>query len=164
MRHRKSGRKLSRTSSHRHMMLRNMVTSLLDHGKMQTTLAKAKELRRLADRVIVLAKRGDLHSRRQALAILTDKGVVKRVFSEIGPGFQNRAGGFTRILKLGSRLGDAAPLSVVMLTESTAPGTKEKKKTGKTPAKKGKSPQTKARGKGEKVQEKGTKKAKESGG
>ncbi len=161
MRHRKSGRKLNRTSSHRHMMLRNMVTSLLDHGQIQTTLAKAKEVRRLADRIIVMAKAGDLHSRRQALAVLTHKGVVKKLFSEIGPRFGDRTGGFTRVVKLGSRLGDAAPLSVVMLTESTSPGTEKKKKTAKAPPKTGKPP--KARSKEGKTQEKGPKKAEETG-
>lgn len=145
------------------MMLRNMVTALLDHEKIQTTLAKAKEVRRLADRVIVLAKKGDLHSRRQALAVLTDKGVVRKLFSEIGPRFQDRRGGFTRIFKLGSRVGDAAPLSVVMLTESTTPGRTEKKKTGKANSKTGKALRTKAKEKKDKTQEKGEKKVKETG-
>lgn len=162
MRHRKSGRKLSRTPSHRHMMLRNMVTSLLDHERIQTTLAKAKEVRRLTDRVIVLAKKGDLHARRGALAILTDRGVVRKLFSEIGPRFQNREGGFTRILKLGRRLGDAAPLSVVMLTEETAPGTIEKKKTGKAPSKKGKTVRSKAKAGEEKARERVKKKVKKT--
>ncbi|MBW2120719.1 MAG: 50S ribosomal protein L17 [Deltaproteobacteria bacterium] len=152
MRHRKDGRKLSRTSSHRQMMMRNMVTSLLDHEKIQTTLAKAKEVRRLAERVIRLAIDGDLHARRQALAVLTDKGVVKKLFSEIGPRFRDRGSGFTRIVKLGKRLGDAAPVSMVMLTEPAAPGKREKKGADKAPAKKGKAPSTKA--KGEKSKEK----------
>jgi len=143
------------------MMLRNMVTSLLDHEKIQTTLAKAKEVRRLADRVIVLARKGDLHSRRQVSAILTDKGVVRKLFSEIGPRFQNRAGGFTRILRLDNRLGDAAPMSVVMLTEGIAPGTgtTEEKKGRKAPSKKRKTIPTEAEGK---KKEKGKKKAKET--
>jgi len=134
------------------MMLRNMVTSLLDHEKIQTTLAKAKEVKRLADKVIVLARKGDLHSRRQASAVLTDKGVLKKLFSEIGPRFQDRSGGFTRVFRLDSRLGDAAPLSVVMLTEGTAPGsrTEEKKKARKAPSKKKKTPSAKAKEKKEK--------------
>lgn len=158
MRHRKSGRKLSRTSSHRRMMLRSMVTSLLDHEKIQTTLAKAKEVRRLTDRVIVLAKKGDLHARRQALAILTDKGVARKLFSDIGPRFQNRAGGFTRILKIGSRLGDAAPLSVVMLADSTTPAMAEKKKTAKAPSTKKDTGRAKGKRKEEKEKEEKTQK------
>ena len=110
------------------MMMRNMVTSLLEHEKIETTLAKAKEVRRLADKVILLAKRGDLHARRQALGILTHKGVVKKLFTEIAPRFQDRASGFTHIFRLGNRLGDAAPLSMVMLVEEKAPVTKTKKK------------------------------------
>lgn len=146
------------------MMLRNMVTSLLEHEKIQTTLAKAKEVRRLAERVIVLAKRGDLHARRQALALLTDKGVAKKLFSEIGPRYENRAGGFTRVLRLGHRLGDAAPLSIVMLTESTAPTRPTgKKKAGGVRTKKGKPAQTKAKEKARKAPEKKAKKAEETG-
>ena len=142
------------------MMLRNMVTSLLAHEKTQTTVAKAKEVRRLTDRVIVLAKRGDLHARRQALAILTNKEVVKKLFSEIGPRFQNRAGGFTRIVRIGRRLGDAAPLSMIMLTEP--PATAEKRKTGKAPSKRAKTPQAKAKEKEKKEQAKRRKKVKET--
>jgi large subunit ribosomal protein L17 len=129
------------------MMLRNMVTSLLDHERVQTTLAKAREVRRLADRLIGLAKKGDLHARRQALAILTDKMVVRKLFSDLGPRFEDRTGGFTRVLKAGNRLGDGAPLSVVMLAESIAPGKVETKKTGKKgpPSKKRKTPRTKGK-------------------
>jgi large subunit ribosomal protein L17 len=130
------------------MMLRNMVTSLLDHEKIQTTLAKAKEVRRLTDRVIVLAKRGDLHARRRALAILTDKGVVRKLFTDIGLRFNDRTGGFTRIVKMGNRSGDGAPLSVVMLTESSDVG--KPAKSGKAPAKKEKAVRTKAKTKAEK--------------
>ncbi len=167
MRHRKSGRKLNRLSGHRHMMLRNMVTSLLEHERIQTTLAKAREVRRLAEKVIVLSKRGDLHARRQVLAILNDKGVVRKLFSEISPRFQDRQGGFTRVVKLGHRLGDAAPLSVVMLTESTAPiratEKAEKKKKSRRAPKKEKTSEIKAEGKPEKKQKKRTpKKGKES--
>lgn len=142
-----------------------MVTSLLEHEKIQTTLAKAKEVRRLAEKVIVLAKKGDLHARRQALAILTDKAVVRKLFSEIGPRFQERQGGFTRVLRLGHRVGDAAPLSVVMLTEST-PRTKatekpEKKKTRGTTSKTAKTAET-TKAKQKKSQEKRTQKVKET--
>ncbi len=148
------------------MMLRNMVTSLLAHEKIQTTLAKGKEVRRLAERVIVLGKKGDLHARRQALAILTDKGVVRKLFSEIGPRFQDRQGGFTRVVKLGHRLGDAAPLSVVMLAEATLPkrtqGKAEKKKTTGKASKMGKTSETKAKAEKKKAQVKRAKKVKET--
>jgi large subunit ribosomal protein L17 len=143
------------------MMLRNMVASLLGHERIQTTLAKAKEVRRLTDRVIVLAKKGDLHARRRALAILPDKKVVKKLFSDIGPRFQDRAGGFTRMMKLGSRMGDGAPLSLIMLAESTVPRVPEKKKKGKAPSKKATSARTKARQKeGKEKEEKPPEKAK----
>jgi len=146
------------------MMLRNMVTSLLQHEKIETTLAKAKELRGLADKVILLAKRGDLHARRQALAILTDKSVVKKLFSEIGPRFQERTSGFTHIFRLGNRVGDAAPLSMVMLTEEGAPVSKEKKGTGKirTKAKKTKPTKTKKKSTEKKRPEKEEKAVKEA--
>jgi large subunit ribosomal protein L17 len=131
------------------MMLRNMVTSLLEHEKIETTLAKAKEVRRLADKVILLGKRGDLHARRQALSILTDKGVVKKVFSEISPRFQERTSGFTHIFRLGNRVGDGAPMSMVMLTEEKVTATKEKK-TGKVRSKARKTTRTKTEKEGQK--------------
>ena len=116
MRHLKSGRKLNRSSAHRKAMFRNMVTSLLLHERVQTTDAKAKELRRWADRIVTLGKRGSLHARRQALAYVRDRNVVKKLFEEIAPRFRARAGGYTRITKVGLRLGDAAPLSIIELT------------------------------------------------
>ena len=109
MRHLNSGRKLSRNSSHRWAMMRNMVTSLLREEKIQTTDPKAKELRRWVDRVITLGKEGSLHARRQALAIIQDKTVVHKLFDTIAARFQNRPGGYTRIIKIGRRHGDAAP-------------------------------------------------------
>lgn len=117
MRHLNAGRKLNRTSAHRKAMLRNMVTSLLEHERLQTTDAKAKELRRWAERMVTLGKRGTLHARRQAAAFVRDKAVVKKLFDEIAPRFQSRPGGYTRITKVGTRRGDAAPLSVIELTE-----------------------------------------------
>jgi len=117
MRHLKSGRKLNRSSSHRKAMFRNMVTSLFLHERVQTTDAKAKELRRLADRMVTLGKRGTLHARRQALASVRDRKVVKKLFEEIAPRFGERPGGYTRITKVGIRRGDAAPLSLIELTE-----------------------------------------------
>lgn len=115
MRHRKSGVKLNRTSSHRDAMFRNMVTSLLKHERIRTTDAKAKELRRWADHVVTLAKRGDLHARRQAMAIIREKNVVHKLFEEAQGKFGKRKGGYTRVIKLGRRPGDAAKLSMIEL-------------------------------------------------
>jgi large subunit ribosomal protein L17 len=133
MRHRKFGLKLSRTSSHRDAMFRNMVTSLLKHQRIQTTDTKAKELRRWADHLITLAKRGDLHARRQAMAIVREKAVVHKLFEEAPGRYGPVSGGYTRIVKLGRRPGDAAPVSLVELVEPAAP-TKKKKVKGKPKA------------------------------
>ena len=114
MRHRKAGKKFNRTSSHRNAMFRNMVTSLLKHNQIRTTSAKAKEIKRWADHIITLAKRGNLHSRRQALSIIYEKKVVHKLFAEANERFgDTSAGGYTRVLKIGFRRGDAAPLSLV---------------------------------------------------
>ena len=115
MRHRKSGLKLNRTPSHRKAMFRNMVTSLLKHDRIRTTDSKAKELRRWADHIVTLAKRGDLHARRQALAIIREKNVVHKLFEEAGERFGDMAGGYTRVVKIGRRPGDAAPMSMIEL-------------------------------------------------
>ncbi|MCY4439881.1 MAG: 50S ribosomal protein L17 [Deltaproteobacteria bacterium] len=115
MRHLKKGRKLNRSPSHRLAMLRNMATSLLRHDRITTTDAKAKELRRWADWLITLGKDGSLHARRRALAFVQDKAVVARLFNELGPRFADRNGGYTRVIKVGRRRGDAAPLSVIEL-------------------------------------------------
>ena len=115
MRHRKSGRQLSRNSSHRWALMRNLVTALLRDEKIQTTDPKAKELRRWADRVITLGKEGSLHARRQALGIVQDKAVVRKLFDTIAPRFKERAGGYTRIIKIGWRRGDAAQMSLIEL-------------------------------------------------
>ena len=119
MRHRKSGRKLSRTSSHRKAMMRNMVTSLLEYERIETTDAKAKELRGLADRMITLGKRGDLHARRQALSVIRSKSVTAKLFDELAERFRDRPGGYTRVIKLGNRVGDAAPVSIIELVEES---------------------------------------------
>ena len=116
MRHRKDGVKLNRTGSHRRAMFRNMVTSLLKHGRIKTTDTKAKELRRWADHVITLAKRGDLHARRQALSIVREKAVVHKLFAEAPDRFAGVEGGYTRVVKIGHRPGDSAPVSVIELT------------------------------------------------
>ena len=108
-------RKLGRTSAHRNMMLRNLVTSLLKHGRIETTEARAKETKKIAEKIITLAKRGDLHARRQVLAYVTEKDVVKNVFEEIAPKYEDRNGGYTRMYKLGPRRGDAAPMVILEL-------------------------------------------------
>jgi len=132
MRHGKSGRKLNRTTSHRLAMFRNMVTSLLDHERIYTTDAKAKELRRWADRMITLGKRGDLHARRQALQVIRDKRVVHKLFTDLAQRYQARSGGYTRTVKVGFRVGDAAPMSLIeLMTGETAK--KKKKKKRKAP-------------------------------
>ena len=115
MRHRKSGRQLSRNSSHRWALMRNLVTALLRDEKIQTTDPKAKELRRWVDRVITLGKAGSLHARRQVLGIVQDKAVVRKLFDTIAPRFKSRAGGYTRIIKMGWRRGDAAQMSLIEL-------------------------------------------------
>lgn len=135
MRHRKAGLKLNRTSSHRNAMFRNMVTSLFKHERICTTDAKAKELRRWADNLITLAKRGDLHARRQALAIVREKDVVHKLFDEVAGRFTDISGGYTRIVKLGRRPGDAAPVSLIeLVSPETEKKKKSKKKKTKAPA------------------------------
>ncbi len=119
MRHRKTGRKLSRSSSHRQAMLRNMATSLLEHERIETTDAKAKELKRFADRMITLGKRGDLHARRQALSVLQSKEVTAKLFGDLAERFRDRPGGYTRVIKVGNRVGDAAPISIIELVEES---------------------------------------------
>ena len=133
MRHRVAGRKLSRHTQHRRWMFRNMLVSLLDHERLTTTLAKAKELRSWADKIITLGKRNDLHARRQAFALLRSEDIVKKLFGEIAPRFKDRQGGYTRIYRMGWRQGDAAPLSLIELLTFTPP--KEKKKSTVTKAK-----------------------------
>ena len=108
-------RKLGRPSDHRNLMLRNLVTSLLKHGRIETTETRAKETKKLAEKMITLAKRGDLHARRQVLAFVIEKEVVKNVFEEIAPKYQDRNGGYTRMYKLGPRRGDAAPMVILEL-------------------------------------------------
>ncbi len=127
MRHRKHKRKLGRTSSHRKAMLRNLVSSLVIHQKVRTTVAKAKEARRLADGVITLAKQGTLPARRQAFGILQDRTLVKKVFDEIAPNFKERSGGYTRILRVGPRQGDGAQMAILELVEPIVSVAKEGK-------------------------------------
>ena len=134
MRHRKAGLKLNRTSSHRDAMFRNMVTSLFKHQRIRTTDVKAKELRRWADNLITLAKRGDLHARRQALSIVREKEVVHKLFAEAAKHYGDRSGGYTRVTKLGRRPGDAAPISLIELVLSVDDKKKKTKKKKKVKA------------------------------
>lgn len=113
MRHGKANRKLNRTSSHRKAMFANMSASLIKHEQIVTTLPKAKELRPIVEKLITLAKRGDLHARRQAISKLQDLGMVSKLFDVLGPRYQDRMGGYTRIIKAGYRHGDNAPVAVI---------------------------------------------------
>jgi large subunit ribosomal protein L17 len=118
MRHRKDGLKLNKTASHRQSMFKNMTTSLFKHDRIRTTDVKAKELRRWADHVITLAKRGDLHARRQVMNIIRDKNIVHKLFKNAAEKFSTRSSGYTRIVKIGRRAGDAAPISLIELIDS----------------------------------------------
>ena len=117
MRHRHKGRTLSRTASHKKATMRNMATSLFRHERIETTTAKAKELRPFAGRLITLGKRGDLHARRLAGRLIADRQVLGKLFDDIGPRFAERPGGYTRILKLGNRRGDAAEMALIELVD-----------------------------------------------
>lgn len=128
MRHRRIGRKLGVTTKHRKAMFRNMVTDLFRFDKIQTTDTKAKELRRIAEKLITLAKDGSLHKRRQAAAYVRDKEVLKKLFDVIAAKFKDRPGGYTRIIKLGFRKGDNTPISVIELVEEEFKADKKKKK------------------------------------
>ena len=115
MRHQKRGRKLGRDSAHRKALYANLTAELIQHGRIRTTLAKAKEVRPVAEQMITLGKRGDLHARRQAVAFLRQKPVVKSLFEDVAPRYAERPGGYTRIIKLGPRLGDAAEMAYIEL-------------------------------------------------
>jgi large subunit ribosomal protein L17 len=121
MRHRNSGRQLSRNSSHRSAMLKNMAVSLLRHEVIQTTVPKAKELRRVAEPLITMAKNDTVHRRRVAFARLRDRATVTKLFNELGPRYRDRPGGYLRILKSGYRPGDNAPMAYVELVDRPAP-------------------------------------------
>ncbi|MDQ3449331.1 MAG: 50S ribosomal protein L17 [Actinomycetota bacterium] len=116
------GRRLGGSPAHQRLMLSNLATALFEHGRLTTTEAKARRLRPLAERMITFAKRGDLHARRQVLTIVRDKGVVHTLFTDIGPRFENRQGGYTRITKIGPRKGDNAPMVVIELVEAETVG------------------------------------------
>jgi len=129
MRHKKSGRRLGRNGAHREAMFRNMVTSLFEHERIVTTKEKAKELRPIAEKMITLAKRGDMHARRQALSYIRSKDVVHKLFSDIKEQFAERNGGYTRILQTGVRRGDAASMAIIELVgyEEKVPAVVEEK-------------------------------------
>ena len=133
MRHRKAGKELGRNPSHRRAMLRNMVTSLLKHEQIETTDAKAKALKPVAEKMITLAKRGDLHARRQALAYIQDKETTHRLFGDLKDRYLQRQGGYVRIIKKGVRKGDGAAVSIIQLLP-----VEEGKKSGKRKVKKSK--------------------------
>jgi large subunit ribosomal protein L17 len=120
MRHNNKGRALGRTTEHKEALLRNMASSLFRHGRIETTTAKAKELRPFAEKLITLAKRGDLHSRRLAARDIHDKDVLFRLFDAIGPVFATRPGGYTRVLKTGFRKGDGAETALIELVDKPA--------------------------------------------
>ncbi len=126
MRHSRKTKTLGRNTSHRIAMIKNMVVSLINNGRIETTEARAKEARRFAEKMVTLGKRGDLHSRRLAFAFLRDDNALKRLFTEIAPKFNNRKGGYTRILRLGNRLGDAAPVALLEWIDYVVPEKEEK--------------------------------------
>ena len=141
MRHLKAGRKFGRPSAHRKALFRNMVTALIDRERIRTTLAKAKELRGKVEKTITLGKKGTLHARRHALKLVADRGVLKKIFGPLAERYANRPGGYTRVIKLGHRLGDDAPMAFIELVdregESPAnPSAKGKKKVEGTTKKK----------------------------
>jgi large subunit ribosomal protein L17 len=117
MRHRVAGKKLNRSPSHRRALFRNLVTALLQYEAVRTTDAKAKELKRWGDRMITLGKQGTLHARRRAASLVQSRTIVKKLFDELAPRYQARQGGYTRVVKLGTRAGDAAPISIVELVD-----------------------------------------------
>ena len=131
MRHRLQGRKLNRTSSHRKATLSNLAVALLTHEQIKTTLPKAKELRRFADRIITLGKRGNLHSRRRAAAVLGDDRMVAKLFDTLAERYRERHGGYTRVLKAGFRYGDSAPMAIIELVDrdESAKGAEDRART-----------------------------------
>lgn len=157
MRHRVAGRKLNRTRAHRQAMFANMASSLIIHDRIETTLPKAKELKRMADKMVTLGKRGTVAARRRAIQLIRNKKAVRRAFDELAERFADRQGGYTRILKLGNRHGDATPMAVIeyLASEHGIPSTPPKPKKVKAKAeKKAKKEEPKAEEKAEKKEEK----------
>jgi large subunit ribosomal protein L17 len=128
------GRRLGGSSAHQRHIMANLATALFEHGKITTTEAKARRLRPYAERLITFAKRGDLHARREVLTVVTDRGVVHTLFTEIGPRFATRPGGYTRITKIGPRKGDNAPLAVIELVEEEATAAPSRRRRPRRPA------------------------------
>jgi large subunit ribosomal protein L17 len=125
MRHRLEGRKFGRETDARRLMMRNLVKSMVEHGQIQTTLAKAKEMRRFVERVVTYGKNNTVHSRRLAYSVLGDRDLVKKLFDEIAPAFADRNGGYTRVLKAGFRKGDNAPMAIIQFVEESTIKTKQ---------------------------------------
>jgi large subunit ribosomal protein L17 len=125
MRHRVEGRKFGRETDARRLMMRNLVKSMVEHGQINTTLAKAKEMRRFVERVVTYGKNNTVHSRRLAYSVLGDRDLVKKLFDEIAPAFANRNGGYTRVIKAGFRRGDNAPMAIIQFVEASAITKKE---------------------------------------
>jgi large subunit ribosomal protein L17 len=119
MRHRVEGRKFGRETDARRLMMRNLVKSMVEHGQLNTTLAKAKEMRRHVERVITYGKANTVHARRLAYSVLGDRSLVKKLFDEIAPAFQGRPGGYTRVIKAGFRKGDSAPMAIIQFVEES---------------------------------------------
>jgi large subunit ribosomal protein L17 len=141
MRHRKRTAKLGMKSQHRRATLANLVCSLIKHNRITTTIAKAKETRRYADKMVTLAKKGTLHHRREAIAFLREKNAVKKLFTELGKQHADRSGGYTRVIRLSSRLGDAAEMAIVEWTGMVTPPVEpEKEKSTQEPKSKAKKP------------------------
>jgi large subunit ribosomal protein L17 len=133
MRHLKSGRKLNRSTAHRSALYRNLVASLITYDRIRTTDAKAKEVRRFADRMVTLGKQGTLAARRRAAAFMRNPNAVRKLFADVAPRFTDRAGGYTRIVKLGTRPGDAAKMSLIELTGTSQSVESTKKKRPRRP-------------------------------
>jgi large subunit ribosomal protein L17 len=127
LRHHRRGKKLGRDSSHRKALYANLAGSLIEHGRIKTTVAKAKAVRPIAEQMITLGRRGDLHARRQAMAFLRSQEIVHKLFAEVGPRFEKRAGGYSRIVRLGPRLGDAAEMAYLELVDFSAEEQAEEK-------------------------------------
>ena len=128
MRHQRSGRKLGRDASHRKALYANLTGALIEHGRIKTTVAKAKEVRPIAEQMITLGRRGGVHSRRQALKFLRSQDVVHKLFSEVGPRFKDRDGGYSRIVRIGPRLGDAAEMAYLELVDFTPPAPRPRRR------------------------------------
>lgn len=125
MRHKVSGRKFGRERDHRRLLIKNLVSSLVEHGRINTTLAKAKEIRSIAERIVTYGKKGTVHHRRMAFKFLNDRTLVKKVFDDIAPMYNDRNGGYTRVLKNGYRKGDSAPMAIIEFVQGSSSDNKD---------------------------------------